>query len=305
MPRTIPEVLSQLSKLDLSKYPYDEIMQNISLMGKFGIIKFTLHPGTSLIRARPNNGTERFFSKNEYSYKPQEYNKTYQRASTPKKTMFYAAYFPEDIKPEDQVMLPRMTAAMETLPWLRDTSTKGFIKISFGRWIVTEDIHLVAVVGNEKFQEASRYTKELSGALNNFVRQHPDLQADTSAINEFFSQEFSKEQTNPDYHYMQSACFAETVSGKGMDGVLYPSVRVGGRGFNVAFVPSKADTLKLVSAGECSIYKLRDRTFIDNDTTIELANGEHTFDLPASRHHVGQDECLRRVGATSIDELLS
>lgn len=305
MANNIKEVLTGLSGLDLSKYPYQEAMQGISQLGKFGVIKFTLHKGASLMRARPNIGAERFFTRSEYSYKPQQLNTKFQRASTPNGTMFYGSYFPEDLNMDEPIMMPRLIAAMETLPWLRNPATKGIIKVSFSRWIVTEDIDLVAVVGHQKFQEANTYTKELADALNGFMQHHPELKDDTLAIMEFFSNEFGKEQTEEDYRYLLSACFAETVTKKGVDGVLYPSVRVGGKGFNVAFVPAKADTLKLVTAGECTIYKLHDRTAIDNETTIELVNNELSFDLPASAHRAGPDECLKKIGANSLDELLA
>ena len=92
------EAIEKLKSLDLSTYPHDEIRKNIGLFGKFGAIQMMLHPGKVLIRARPSNPKQSFTKRSELSYKPKENNKTYQRASTPNQTMFYAGTIPEDIK---------------------------------------------------------------------------------------------------------------------------------------------------------------------------------------------------------------
>lgn len=302
----IINLLTELSRLDLSSYPYEKAREIIQQLGKFGYIRFTLHQGATLIRARPNYNGERFFESSEYSYKPQKYNTTYQRASTPNRTMFYGCYLPEDQL--EYGVPPRVVAALETLPWFRDPSTKGYQKVSYGRWEVIEDINLVAIVRDEKFQEANAYTKELAEALAKFMKEHADLDNETLAVSEFFAREFSKVKTDPDYHYLLSACFAEIVSEKGADGVLYPSVRADGKGYNVAILPEVADkNMRLVVAGECSLYKLYNNRLIANETTAELLPGQITFDLPATdaKYRIGQDECLKRLGIKSIDELTS
>src|SRR5258706_13939168 len=90
--------IEEIKRLDLSNYPDEEIKSSIGKFEKFGIIKMTLHAGKSLLRARPNEPSKIFSKRNELSYKPSEYNKTYQRASTPSQTMFYTGIIPENIK---------------------------------------------------------------------------------------------------------------------------------------------------------------------------------------------------------------
>ena len=68
----------------------------------------------------------------------------------------------------------------------------------------------------------------------------------------------------------------------GYDGVFYPSVRVGGKGFNIAITPEATKKLGLYVAGECSIYKLKDHTIIGNDVMMApeviILSGSHKFD---------------------------
>ena len=84
----ISTLIDNLKQLDLSTYPKDEIMSLFNQVGKIGYVIVTFHRGKSVMRARLNYNGERFEKKSDYSFKPQNFNKTYQRASTPNQTMF-------------------------------------------------------------------------------------------------------------------------------------------------------------------------------------------------------------------------
>jgi len=73
------EIINKLKELDLIKNPYDEAKELIrSLFERFAIMSFTLHKGKKVTRARPNDEDIRFKKVTDLSYKPQEYNTTYQ-----------------------------------------------------------------------------------------------------------------------------------------------------------------------------------------------------------------------------------
>lgn len=305
MKQEIQQAIDGLSKLDLSKYPYADTKKLIGQLGKFGCILVTLHKGKTIMRARPNFNGESFISKCQLTYKPQQFNKTFQRASTPDMTMFYGCVIPENLE-QGELDNTRVIGVLEALPWLRDKTSRGFQKITFGRWIVTQDINIIAMVQHENFYKESSYTRELVNAFKGFTKEYPELEQETILISDFFANEFAKAETNHDYDYLLSACFTETVVNKGLDGVLYPSVRVGGQGFNVAIRPEVADTsLELVATGECSIYKNRDRSFVDNETVIELKPNQSNFELfPVDpKYHAGEAQSLRQIGLTSMNEL--
>jgi hypothetical protein len=306
MKEEIKTAIDGLSRLDHSKYPYEETKQLIRQLGKFGCILVTLHQGKTIMRARPNFKDEHFISKCQLTYKPQQFNKTYQRASTPNMTMFYGCVIPENLE-QGELDNARVIGVLEAMPWLRDKTTKGFQRVTFGRWIVTRDINVIAVVQHENYYKESSYTRELVNAFKGFTKEHPELEQETILISDFFANQFAKAETEHDYDYILSASFTETAVNSGLDGVLYPSVRVNGQGFNVALRPEVADTaLDLVVAGECSIYKNRDHTFVDNETVVELRANQSNFELfPVdAQYHAGQAESLRQVGLTTMEELM-
>jgi hypothetical protein len=298
-------ILKEIEGLDLTKYPNDHAKKLIQQLGRFGCISINLHKGKTIMRARPNFGAERFLCKCDYTYKPQRLNNTFQRASTPQRTMFYASTIPET-RQTGELDNPRLIGSYEAMPWLRDKTSKGVKKISFGRWLVTKDIKLLAIVQHDEFYNKSSYTRELADAFRKFTSTHPELESETLAISDFFAKEYAKETIRGDYDYLLSAIFTEQVVDAGMDGVLYPSVRVGGQGFNIAITPEVADTcLDLVVAGECTIYKYQDQIVVDNETGIELRHNQTHFDLRAmgTRDHIGQNECLKLLGLKRISDL--
>ena len=305
----VEQALQTLSSLNLSSTPHEEVVKLIRQLGKFGCIKVTLHEGKIIMRGRPAyDGEKRFSTRNQMSYKPQERNKTYQRASTPNKTMFYATLIPEDIK-EGELDNMRVIGVMEALPWLRDKTTSGHQRIAFGKWLVKKDINLIAVVQHEDYYNASSYTRTLVDDFKRFTEQYPELKDETLAVFDFFGRQFAKDvkPEEPHTEYLLSATFAEIIVNMGFDGVIYPSVRTEGKGFNVAITPQATDEcLELLVAGECSIYKHKEKSVVDNDFIVEVPRGQTNFVMePVTEHRAGPNESLRRLGLSSMDELLN
>lgn len=299
----INEVIEKFKQLDLSKYPVNEIKELFNQIGQIGAVVVTYHKGKSVMRARPNRENERFKKLSDLSFKPQEFNKTYQRASTPNETMFYATSVPDKIE-SGELDNMRIIGVSETIPMLRDKTKSGFQKISFGRWVVQEDINLMAIVHHESYYKKSNYTRELVNAFNGFINQYPQEIIDKSLkFQDFMASEFAKETINADYDYMISAMFTEDITSKGLDGILYPSVRTAGKGFNIAITPEASKKLALYVAGECSIYKLKDQVIIGNDAIVELDGTQTEFELVDLPND--QSIYLNKLGVTSIDELKS
>ena len=297
----IDQLIENFRKLDLSKYPVNEIQNLLNHIGPIGAVVLNFHKGKSVMRARPNGENERFTKVSDLSFKPQEFNKTYQRASTPNRTMFYATSVPDKIEPGELDNM-RIIGVTETIPILRDKTKSGYQKISFGRWVVQEDINLMAIVHNESYFKESNYTRELVNAYKEFINQYPKEVIEKSLkFQDFMASEFAKETINADYDYMISAMFAEHITSKGLDGIFYPSVRTAGKGFNIAITPEARKKLKLYVAGECSIYKLKDQVVIGNDAIVELDGNQTEFELVDLPNH--QDIYLEKLGIKSIDEL--
>lgn len=296
----IEEVIEKLKDLDLTTYPEKEIRDLFNNVRHIASMVVTYHRGKPVMRARPNNDGQRFSLKKELSYKPQEFNKTFQRASTPYQTMFYATAVPDKVLPQELDNL-RIIGIAETIPMMRDLKKSGYQKVSFGKWIVKENINLLAIIHKDSFYTESSFTKELVDNFNEFSKNVPKEIVEKSLLFQtFLAEEFGKEDIRDDYDYMISAIFSEIAIKNGYDGVFYPSVRVGGRGFNIAITPEATKKLGLYVAGECSVYKLKDQTIVGNDAIVQL-NDEDEFTLQNIPNH--QKECLAKLGLTSIEEL--
>lgn len=306
MGNTTKEIIESISKLDLTKYPHAEVVELMGQLSKFGAIVVTINPGKPIMRARLNNNGEIFSTKSQLSFKPAPFNKTYQRASTPKMTMFYGALIPESIK-EGDLDNSRVVGAYEATPLLRDKLSKGYQKLTFGKWIVKKPIELIAIVQHADFEKSNSYLKEMNLAFKDFMNNNPEHKEDTIIVTDFFAKQFANPSTHQDSDYLLSAVFTEMVVKRNFAGVIYPSVRTIGQGFNVAITPEIADSsLELVVAGECSIYRNHEKVIVDNDTIVELKEGQTDFELqPVIDHHAGRDHCLKYIGVSSFEELIS
>lgn len=297
----IEQIITKIRGLDLSTYPKKEIEDLIKKVGNIGYIIVTFHKGKSVMRARPNYDGERFSKKSDFSFKPQNLNKTYQRASTPNQTMFYATSIPEKIE-KGELDNMRVVGVAETIQMMRDKTKSGYQKISFGRWYVEEDIDLLAIIHKDTYLKESSYTRELVEAYKSFIKQSPkEFQDRSFKFQNFLADEFSKDVEGNDYDYIISAIFSEMATSKGLDGIIYPSVRVDGKGFNIAITPKATEKLGLYVAGECSFYKLKDKVVVGNDAIIELDGKQEEFEMIQIENH--EKECLEQLGISSISEL--
>jgi hypothetical protein len=298
--------IQTLSALDLSTYPSDNIRELMKNFGRVIIIEYKLHPGKKVLRARCEDQGWPYLTRASLSYKPQQFNTTHQRASTPERTMFYGSVIPDEIDDGD-LDNERIVVSMEASPWLRSAKTCGVKRIAYSRWEVTEDIKMVAVIHNRDFYAASSHTRKLVKDFLEFAKKNPEYREPSILVSDYLAREFGKEESTPDYHYLISALYTEFITDKGLDGVLYPSVRVEGKGFNIAITPEAADSkLRLVAAGECTMYKrLYGDCEVDNDTEAVIIDEYKPFYYKnvKAKYHSGEDYCLKQLGVSTREEL--
>jgi len=295
--KTIDNIIKELESLNLSTYPIERIKELITDFGHIGVIQLTLHPGKYIYRARLNKEGETFTKKSDLSYLPKDKNTVYKRGSTPNMTMFYGSIIPEEVNPGELTEV-RVVGCFECIDFLRNTRLDGEQKLTFGKWIVTCDIPLIAIVYEESYINKSEYFREIYDGFQEFINHYPEHKDNTIKISEFLAKEFAKSQTENDYEYVISALFTERIVEKGLAGVVYPSVRTEGDGYNVAIHPSFVDTcLRLVAVGECTIYKKGGRTIVDNETVALLDEGQLEFSLNPvnAEYHMGKEKAIEEL----------
>lgn len=304
MNNRIKNILDKLSSLDLSTYPIDEIMSCFEQSGHICYSSISLTPEYEICRARQNETDESFYSKCQLTYKPSQFNNSYQRASTPNMTMFYGSFLSPLIE-DNKLADIRFITAFETMPWLRDKSSKGIRKVTFSNWIVKKPIKLIAVIQCDKLNKKCNYSKKMISDYFNFLDKYPDVKEDSFAFTSFLANQFAKKIEFNDYEYLISSLFAQFAVKNGYDGVMYPSIKVDGLGFNIAITPEVADSkLDLNYVAECTGYKLGENTIFDNNYEAVLHPNQTDFimkEIENKNMHVGKEECLRVLGLQSLD----
>jgi hypothetical protein len=256
--KTTLMVLQELKELDLSTYPIDKIEKLIRQLKSFPLSVTNFHTGKVIYRVRPNETSDSYSLVNDLSYKPQEYNTTYQRASSPKKTMFYGSVIPA-ANEESEIDVGRVIAAAEGSKLFRKKSiTHGKEVVTFGMWRLQGTVKLATILHPDIEKNISPFAIERAKELIAWLKLTPTKLDEATNILKFYSEEFSKrvEWGEPDHNYLHSAVATEFFEQTGLDGVLYPSSRVDGKGINVAICPEFVDAnMRLEGVAECLIIK--------------------------------------------------
>jgi len=276
----IAELIQRLKTISLNTDSHNEVRELLQALGKFGLIELRQHPTNEFIRARTLKDDETVHVVRDLSYCPNHLNTTYQRASTPNKTMFYSVLVQPEFTPNGFLAMGRATGLLESWPPMRDKSSKGIQKIAYGKWTNTRDMKLAAIVYNDEFAVNNPKTEMLHEAFKNHVQEIHGFADETLAITGLLADEYSKEPILTQYDYMLSAIFTEIAIEKGFDGVLYPSVRTAGQGLNVAITPDFVDRfMELTAAGECTVLKNGELTVVLNDTVAIIPRGQNDLKL--------------------------
>ena len=295
------DIVNELSKLDLSCYPYTQATNLIREIDKIGVLVFKMKPGMLVTRARLSVGYE---TKSDLSYKPQHLNTTYQRASTPYRTMFYGTI----VYDTRDFIDSRAVAIAECSNLAREgIESKGIEKFTFGRWKVIQDIELIAIVPLNIYTcvKYNPLLDELRKVYRRFISLDKRNSNNFQLLSEFFSQEFGKEDIVNDYDYLISAVFSEIITNDfNYDGILYPSVRMGGEyGYNVAIKPEAVDKkLVLDVIGESTYYKNKGNSISLIEKTF-LWDNEHNVRTQVPTKKTPIDFVYSELGIISLDQL--
>lgn len=292
------EIIKRLESLDLRSYPKDEIIELLTGLGKVGAIITTLHDGKRILRARINEDNKQFKSLSELSFKPQEINTSYQRASTPQSTMFYGSIVPE-ILGKTEPDTARITTLYELSEFARSIDTIGTQKITFSVWEVCSDVELLSLIHYKNFQRPTELSIKLQNEYDKFINQYPQFIQSSYEVIQFLGEQFAKPVNSiDDYNYMISAIYSEMTTSSGFDGVLYPSVKLAGEGINIAVKPEIiGDKIQFIHAGECTVYKNKKKVFIGNDTyAIVDKDGNLNYEKAPAEVYTSEEFGLTYVG---------
>ena len=253
-------IIENLKRLDLSKRPEKEIIEELKKISSLPFMTTTYYPNKEIERAVLNTDEEPVFkTASRLSYKPNEYNTDYQRASTPENTMFYGCVIPADLS-EKEIKYARIIGATETCDLIRNEDAEdGERFITFGKWRVVENLDLVSIV-DPYVEYRIKYLNDLVNAYRACLNNLPaEKSKEIQCVLSYLASEFSKKvDYGKNYDYMVSAIFTELLVNHGrnkIDGILYPSVQTNGFGLCIAISPKSMYKLELIHVLQCKVIR--------------------------------------------------
>lgn len=289
----VKEVLKALQNLDFSKCDADDVRALLAFL-PIHYLPFCIEKGASIQRARKGEG---FKTKPELTYCPREYCTKTQRATLKGDTMFYGVLSDDQSHLENS----RAIAAVECSNLCRQgIGSIGKETFSIGHWEAIKPLSVISLINDSTFPEI-KDNKLLNIFRNSFmnysVRQK--LSNDELAVLHFLSNEFSKVVSCSDEYLISATLTTDMLSDLSCDGIVYPSVQLGGQaGLNVVLTTSAADDkLKFVRALEQTLYKNGKHSFI----RLEKAYQEG-IELPVPEQPSNED-LAKILKINNLDEL--
>lgn len=277
------KITEMLDAVDVRKENTEELYKIFRLVPDYDIplMRFSLDKGVSLIRQRINLRGEVFCLVSDLGYPPASYVTRYERANLPYQSMFYACSFPFEDIPED-IPLPRVVAVMETSAFFRDKKACGIERSTVSRWIISEDLDLVAMPFIADYSRACGFITAIKNEWENEIGKY-NVNPDGLELIMYMAKEIGKAY-NSNIEYFKIANFVNYLLNvnkktRNADGIIYPSVPGAGAGFNVAIKSSVADKKIVFSnASLCHLLKKGEQSYLRViNRSISVENGLITY----------------------------
>ena len=237
----------QISQLDLSTYPIQDIERIISSIGAIGLEVYPVQKGSTMQRVLPVAADENIGAVSRLSYNPCP--KRYGRANLPKSPMFYGCF---DIPNINKTANEMIVSFFEGRAFKKDAAV-------FSKWIVKETLHVGCIIHPSIFPgTTNKFLITLKNLYVLLLKENryrfPHLDKALRQVCEQFSKRFPDDN---DYNYLFTALFSQKlIEERHYDGILYPSVQTGGDVcMNIALTKDAADRkITFMKASKSSIY---------------------------------------------------
>jgi len=290
----VQEIIKKLKSIPLNQDNIEQYSIEYNKLGFIGIIETHLHPGKNIFRSRINEANESFTSAAQISYPPKP-SSIFGRANCPNVGMFYGTYTPSEVT-ENEIDAAYLVNAFEICPFLRDSSSIGETKITIGKWQVTNEIRLATIIFHKDFQNKTRLANSLNEDFMEYINNHSQYKEETILWNNFISSEFAKpvEEVNS-INYIISATYTDFFIRKGFDGIIYPTVKLEGRGLNIALKTTSVDScLQLRQVAEGKFYKKEKKTVMDWERICEVNNPD-LLEFKDDVNQLGETFCKKMI----------
>lgn len=258
--------LETLKKMDYINSTPDDVR---SILADLTIlcVPFYIREGIYILRGRRGSG---YTKRSQMTYCPAEKCISMQRATLKGQTMFYGVISDDQSHQENA----RAIVTGECSKLCREgTSSVGRETITLSHWEVVKPLHIVSLINDETFTEIKDniILNQLRDAFTLFHGEQ-NSSDEEKEISRFVSAEFAKEVKNDNEYLISATIATDIVKDMGFDGIVYPSVPMGGQaGLNIALTPKIVNRkLRFRRTLEQTLYKNRDQSFV----RLEKADGK-------------------------------
>lgn len=296
-PSEFGSLLNQLENINLSedsaeKQLYDLFKKLVTLP----VVSYSLPADFPLTRARLNNNGERYSQVDQVWHKPPELNTGFGRASNPYINVMYGAI---NLYPGHSINKPdeRITALCEisSIYFTEPKDIKNEI-VTFARWVPGKELKMVCPFHFSELSLASPIMNEMYEAYLKVLRENESFKEQITRFHAFISSQFSKFPISNEYEYKTTALFTEMIISMGFDGVIYPSVKTDMKGINVAINSEFVEeNFKLFAVGECTHYRKKKYSYVNNDLLTDKIKEDGTFQLSADHPYSLSDKQIQEI----------
>jgi len=252
----IENTINSLKALDLCKVTDAEVLKAVSQTEKLVLFGSNIKAGQFVLRGRPDRGFKPYYYEREITYiKQSESNiiPRYNRASIEGQSMFYGS-----IPTGDENFSQIQTCFEITSISGSDTEDgKEYEEyVTMGKWRVKKEFPVTSIVHHSMFLQVNSFMKSMNDEYLKVIEQYPAQKEEYIKAVEYLSSEFAK--PVPDdkrYLYKITGAFANILFAHGLAGVIYPSVKTEGKGFNIAILPTTVDSCLVLE--KVAVWRLK------------------------------------------------
>ncbi len=261
---TIIEALRKIDYITSTSDDVRNILADLTIL----CVPFYIRKGIYILRGRRGSG---YTKRSQMTYCPAEKCFSMQRATLKGQTMFYGVISDDQSHQENA----RAIVTGECSKLCREgTSSVGRETITLSHWEVVKPLHIVSLINDETFTEVKDniILNQLRDAFTLFHGEQ-NSSDEEKEISRFVSAEFAKEVKNDNEYLISATIATDIVKDMNFDGIVYPSVPMGGQaGLNIALTPKTVNRkLRFRRTLEQTLYKNRDQSFV----RLEKAEGKN------------------------------
>lgn len=259
--------IEELRNLDLKSSNPDIVRR---ILNEFAIlcVPFYIKKGVYILRARKGGG---YTKRSEMTYCPVDKCTTLQRATLAGQTMFYGV-ISDDQSHQDHARAIAVSECSSLCKEGIDSTGREYFTVA--HWEVVKQLHVVSLITDKTFPNITENII-LNCLRDAFVLLHGDSKSseEEKEIAQFVSDEFSKPvKADENYKYLISATIAtDIINDMDFDGIVFPSVRLGGQGgLNIALTPKAVNKkMRFIRTLDHTLFKKQDQTFLRMEIVTE------------------------------------